>query len=440
MRKAMIAIAICFMLVLAACNSSGKTSKESPATSNQADDKQIELNWYLISQSEEYNRLIEEDTIAAFEREHPNIKVKLTYMQDPEGIALQQMVAGAGPDILVTGGPSGVKKIADEYLLPLDEYAKLYGWEERYQQWAYDSGKKNGKLYAIPGPFETLVVFYNKRIFEENGWSVPNTFEEMLALSAEIQQKGLIPFAYGNADFRDASSFWLSEAFNLNLGADGFKKVLTGEQKWNSPDMKDAMVKLNDMWQKGYINEKQSHAITLDDAAGLFFGEQAAMQMNGTWMLADFISEPPSFDWDMFVMPAWKEGVEANLPLALGSAFAINKHSKNPDAAALFIDWMDSPDIVAKAGQLGEFRPVKDFQISGVIPQIQKAFDLLNEYMEANKTGYAAWTYWPTQVSDYSAQNLDAVFLGGMSIDTYLGELEKEYAKDVAEQSVFEFN
>ena len=34
-------------------------------------------------------------------------------------------------------------------------------------------------LYSIPKNYETMIYFYNKTLFEENGWSVPNNLEEV---------------------------------------------------------------------------------------------------------------------------------------------------------------------------------------------------------------------------------------------------------------------
>ena len=53
----------------------------------------------------------------------------------------------------------------------------------------------NGKLYSIPSEIETLVLYYNKTLFEQNGWEPPKTLDELTALAEQIDAAGVIPFA-----------------------------------------------------------------------------------------------------------------------------------------------------------------------------------------------------------------------------------------------------
>ena len=77
------------------------------------------------------------------------------------------------------------------YQLPIvksmQEYADQYGWQDKLLEWAYNSGVFSGELYSIPKNYETMIYFYNKTLFEENGWSLPNNLEEVEALAAKIK-------------------------------------------------------------------------------------------------------------------------------------------------------------------------------------------------------------------------------------------------------------
>jgi raffinose/stachyose/melibiose transport system substrate-binding protein len=81
------------------------------------------------------------------------------------------IAGGGGPDIVGTPGPSFAFELARAgQLLPLDEISQGMGWAERFVPWALDLGKVDGQLYSIPNEVETLVLYYNKTLFEEQGW------------------------------------------------------------------------------------------------------------------------------------------------------------------------------------------------------------------------------------------------------------------------------
>lgn len=51
--------------------------------------------------------------------------------------------------------------------------------------------------YAIPYTANAAGVLYNKDMFEEHGWEIPNSWGELQALCADIQSEGILPFYFG---------------------------------------------------------------------------------------------------------------------------------------------------------------------------------------------------------------------------------------------------
>ncbi len=440
---------LCFT-VFSACSNSGGTSGGADQNGQPKDQSKqqdgsketVELQWITHTpnspEDEEYMRKMIQD----FESQNPGIKIKWMPNKDPDLLTKQQLAAGGGPDIIMTDGPTTLKQFAASgYLVDLTKYAEQYGWKDRFFDWAYDSVIHDGKLMGVPGAFETLVVYYNQDMFEKNGWNIPGSYQELVDLCKKISGQNIIPIAFGSSDFKAANEWWLSEAFNATLGPEQFKKVLKGEVPWNDPAMADAVNKLKDLWQNGYINKKQSHAITITDAWNLFYSGKAAMKMEGTWALFDVLNQAP-FKWDIFVLPAWNDGVQANLPLALGEATGINAKSKHPDEAAKFIDFFYSMNRAKEEVKRGTFFPVNGVDvksISDLDPKISKAYELLTQAMAENRTGYAAWTYWPPNAETYLWDNLDSVFLGQLKVEDYLANADKEAQKDKADGKLFDF-
>ncbi|HUC91904.1 MAG TPA: extracellular solute-binding protein [Paenibacillus sp.] len=462
MKRSLYGILLLLMLVsivLSACSGGSAGNGESgagngaEASGNKAsganaaaDTKEVvELTWMTRPPSnDEQARIRKETIIDPFERKYPNIKLKLIENQDPDLLTRQQLAAGAGPDIIVVDGPTTLMQFASAgYLLPLDSYTEKYGWKNKFYDWAFQTGFYEGKLYGLPGSYESLVVWYNKDMFEQNGWKTPTGFDEFMALNEQIKQAGIMPFAFGTTEFRASNEWWLSLVYNSYLGADEFKKVLKNETPWTSDLVKQATQTWVDIWQKGYINDKQSHSISLEDAWFLFNNQKAAMKMEGTWALDRLITSPPPFETDFFVMPAWRSGVEPTLPMALGEAVGINAKTKYPDETAAFLDFFYGAERAKSQLELGTFMPINGIDIAQAqtkSPLVEKVYTELNSAFEKGNPGYASWTYWPPRAQQYLWDNIDSVFLGQMTVDDYLAEAQKKADEDEAEGMLFKFN
>jgi raffinose/stachyose/melibiose transport system substrate-binding protein len=448
------ALLLILSIIVSGCGSSSKKAADAsvaPATQapaateapKAASKENVEISWYLHNQGTPEDKKRNEDLVKRFETAYPNIKVKVVYNADPDTLTKQQLAAGGGPDLVMTDGPTTLKQYAAaNYLLSLDDYAKQFKWDQLFEKWAFDTVKNDGKIMGVPGSYETLIIYYNKDMFKENGWNVPTTYDELLKLCETIQAKKIIPFAFGSSDFKAANEWWLSIAYNETLGADEFKKVLTGNQPWNSDLMTEATTKLVDMWQKGYISQKQSAAITVDNATTLLISKKAAMKMEGTWMLSSMMDKKPSFDWGIFQMPAWRDGVKANLPLALGDATGINKNTKHPDQVAQFLDFINRPEEVMQVIPRGQFRPVNGVDINKIQdldPHVKETYTLLKSAIDQNGTGYAAWTYWPPAAETYAWGNIESVFYKQTDLKTYLQKTAQEFDKDKTAKKLFGF-
>jgi raffinose/stachyose/melibiose transport system substrate-binding protein len=453
-RMLMLAFILIFAITLNACSKTTVTDKaadqpvstDSATTDNAATTSAkdpVEIKWYLHNQEDGDSQQLMKDIIDNFHKKNPNITVKIIYNADPDGIVKTQLAAGQGPDIIGTDGPTTLKQYsAAGYLLPLDKYSQSFGWDKRFDAWAYNALKTNDGLMGLPGSNETLVIYYNKDMFKENGWELPKNYDDLMALNAKIQAKKVIPIAFGSSDFKAANEWWLSVAYNATLGRDEFKKVLTGEQPWNSALMQEATQKYVDLWQKGYINSKQSGAIKIDDASTLFLSKKAAMKMEGTWLLNNFISKKPSFEWGIFTMPSWKDGNSSALPLALGDATGINKKSKHPDEVAKFLDYMNSPEVLNLYIPKGRFYPVNDVNVDSIPnldSHVKDAYALIKEASANNTTGFASWTYWPPSVETYAWDNIESVLYGKLDVKSYLDKAVAEFEKDKKANKLFDF-
>ena len=352
--------------------------------------------------------------------------------------AIRTAVAGGGgPDIVYTPGPSYAYEMAAAgELAPLDSYIKEFGWDQQFQPWALSLGVVNGKLYSIPNEIETMVMYYNKTVLAEKGWTVPTTTAEWFDLMNKAKAAGLIANAGGNADWKAGDEWFVTVFLNEVAGSDNVYKALTGKMKWTDPVFVDAMNQLNGamtggLWEGGldrYYTATQQEWLS-DLGSG-----KAALMIDGTWDIGQihkyFGAEANnSNDWDWAPVPS-KDGT-AQFDLGIGSTESINAASANPEAAAKFLNYMyTSKAAVSAVTQCGEApAPVKmnASDLSSLDPRRARLITELNTAAAAGNYGYTTWTFWPAKSDAFIVDDIEKVWAGKETTEQYLQGLQDTF-------------
>ena len=353
------------------------------------------------------------------------------------------LAGGAGPDLIGTPGPSFAFELAKAgQLLPLDDMAKEMGWSESFLPWALNLGKVDGKLYSIPNEVETLVLYYNKTLFEEKGWTPPKTLDELQTLSQTIDDAGIVPFAHGNQEWRAANEWFVGEF--LNHAAGGPQQVydaLTGAAKWTDPSFVDSLTLLDTMQKSGWFmgGLERYYTTSFADANAQFAEGEAAMKIEGTWWIADsgmYFGEDAGNDseWDWVPMPS--ASGEAIFDLGIGSTVSINAKSKNPLAVSEFMTDYFSPETQAKLTTECGLAPapvnIPADRLSGLDARYASVLEALNKASAANNYGYTTWTFWPPKSDVYIYEQIEKVWAGDMTVDQYLQGLQTLFDQEKA--------
>ena len=122
--------------------------------------------------------------VDVFNASQNEIELIMEFKEGLNDILRTAMIAGEGPDIVETPGPSYVKEYQEAGLLSsMEDYSSQYGWQDLLLPWSYSAGVFDGEFYSAPKTYETMIMLYNKTLFAENGWSVPTnlTVYESLA-------------------------------------------------------------------------------------------------------------------------------------------------------------------------------------------------------------------------------------------------------------------
>jgi len=401
-----------------------------------ADAKPVSF-WYETASPDNQQNL-QTYLIDAFNAAHPEHVLSIDFRgADLDKQLRVAMVAGTGPDVVFTAGPSYVAAMAQSgQLLVLDDYAKKYGWNERLLPLFLDMGKYDGKLYALPKTYETLGLFYNKTLFEQNKWKAPTTIPELEALADEMKAKGITPFGAGNADWRGANEWHVTIALNSIAGPDMVHKALTGEIPWTDPAFAAAIDKLAEWWDKGYYGENY-FSLTLEQSFAQIATGQAGMAPTGTW---SFTNIPPYFP------PANAEPGFIGFPsakgdpvfaLGVGSTLSVSATSANPDGAAAVLDYMFSDAYYSAMNSVwqGEWNlPLADLSkvklSDKVLPLYTEVMQSLASAVGANQYGYTTWTFLPPATDSYLVSGMEEVWLKKITTADFLKKLDETFKQE----------
>jgi raffinose/stachyose/melibiose transport system substrate-binding protein len=401
---------------------------------------QTTLTIFFHSQDSPLQKAFERNTlITGFEKTHPGITVNATWTANPRAIIVQQLAAGGGPDILITDGSADVQYFAQQkQVLPLTKWETKYHWNTLYPAWAMPLLSYNNTLYAIPNKTDILVMYYNESIFAQHHWTPPTTWNQLLQVSAQAEKAGLQAFALGTSDLPNPNEWWITAAINNTLGAAGTKQLLSGQIAWNSPQVASAISKLKQLWDDGYLNDKEAAGLTLNDATAEFLNQKAAMLLEGTWRLGALVASPPSFKYGVLEIPAFSSSVQPTLPLAVGQTMLINKHTQHPDAAAAFLAWVGSSENLNKALEpvgIPTLAQLSVAKLAAVNPHYATVGKYLTDATNSGNLGYASWSYFPATLRTWMMPALDEVYDGQMTVQAYVNKLESLFKAAVASGS-----
>ncbi len=382
--------------------------------------------------------------VTPFQQQNP--KVDLQPVQRNVNTLNQQvqvaLAAGRGPDIVSASGISNqitYAKAGD--LSDLTAYAAKNDWSSTLLPWANEVSKVDGKVVAMPQGYETLMVYYNKTLFQKYGWTPPTTRAELETLANEMEAKGITPFAAGNSDY-PAGSEWLTTAFfNDVAGAAKVHDALTGKVSWTDPAFAQSMDLLKSYFDKGWFGGgvKQYFSTTDPEKYTQLASGKAGMYISGSW---EFVSLPSYFtksgqDFDWAPLPSLAPGVPVTYPLSIGNVLSVNKATKNKAAAESYLNWnlKDTKTMWAQVAGTGADAMPVDIKASDipsdVNPEIAREYLDLAKASETGNVGYTTWTSWGGEADQYIVDNTDKVINGSLSTTAFLQGLEAAYKGDV---------
>jgi raffinose/stachyose/melibiose transport system substrate-binding protein len=246
--------------------------------------------------------------IDEYKKNHPDITVSDEFIQhDNYQAKLKTMIASLMLSNVYYSKPDLFPLLRENNLImPLTdminsdpEFKKLFNTE------AFSDFNFDGEIWALPFQLQSNhVIYYHKNMLKEAGYDdFPSTMDEFKDLCIKLRANGHIPVALGN------KGRWLNPSCIFNTmvyrftDAEWFYSVYNNNgAKFTDKPFVDAAKLMSELVELGAFNEDMN-SIDKDQQRQLFYNEEAAMFIEGSWALGPVIENMDSSKVGLSVLP-----------------------------------------------------------------------------------------------------------------------------------------
>ena len=262
-----------------------------------------------------------DESIKSFE-EATGIDIQYEGSKEFEASIAIRVEGGDPPDIVDFPQPGLLETFVKKgFVVDISEFMDMDKLKTNYNQSWLDmatmSGPDGDVMAGVWGRVNgKSLVWYPKATFDEAGYEVPTTWDELIALSDMIVDDGDAPWCIGiesGAATGWPATDWMEEFMLRTNSLEDYDKWVKGELKFDSPEVREAAEAMSDLWfADGYAyGGRQAIATT-------FFGDAPTPMFDdppGCWLhkqgnfITTFFPEglTAGEDYDFFYLPGIKE-------------------------------------------------------------------------------------------------------------------------------------
>ncbi len=270
--------------------------------------------------------------------------------------------------------------------------------------------------YGVPYVANAAGILYNRAMFQEHGWEIPTTWDELTKLCEDIQSEGILPFYFGFKDTWTCFAPWNSLAVDL-APSDVCQQVNRGETTFTD-NYRGVAEKMLELIKYG---EEGPFAYSYNDACTAFANGESAMYAIGSYAVPQIKSANPDMDIDSFVMPGADSADQNTLNSGVDLQFCVTEDCAQKEAAYEVLDFLLQDENVQMYLDDQKAVPCKsgDFKLADNL-------DGMTSYIkEGNMTDYQDH-YYPSEMAvDAQIQT----FLIKQDVDAFLAKFDKDWKR-----------
>ena len=297
-----------------------------------ADDVTLTL-WSIATESDSSHQAFV-DGIAAFEAEHPGVKIEhVTTENEAYKTKIKAaMSSGEGlPDIFFTWGmgflgefvnAGRVYCVDNEYEAYKDELPEAMTVNVRY----------DNKMFGVPYTMSLVTLYANMDLLAQVGYEdIPATYEDMMACCEALKAAGIIPFGVSGKELWCLSEY-VEPLVIKSVGGQALRDMYNGEASWNNDGVVKAIEAFQGMVENEYFDPSAA-ALGNDEVKNNFIAGKYAFYQNGSWNNKD-IGEQAQFNVKAGTFPVLNDSIPLYSMIGgPNNTLAVTESSKNKDLA-----------------------------------------------------------------------------------------------------------
>ncbi len=429
MKKSLVAAAVVAASALAMITTGCSKSKVDPNVE--------EIKWMFWDDLEATTDLTSQGYAQFVERFNETYKGKYhctpitTNLEEYDQKINALIAAGNCPDVYICNPGPNLSVYVDggaaKDLTPILNANK--DWYDSFTNGIFERMTYDGKIMAVPTCFQAALVFYNTELFEKAGAKVPTTYDELLSTCETLKKAGITPIACS------AGTPWcLSMVAGYLCDRTGGAKLLSdinaGNINWQDPAFKSASSKL---YELSRYFQPTAAGDSNDQATAAFYNEEAAMLVQGSWVIGQMNGANPAIEdkCGVFSFPGIPGGADPNRMIVKTDNLVMSATTKHEEAVIAFMKMFTDDQSQRYIGEIAGKIPVTNVkvdlnkapkQLGYVLKVLEKSTGTLGFYNESFASVEAGDTFDNAMVD---------IFLGACSVDEALQKVQNYYVKNV---------
>jgi len=302
-------------------------------------------------------------------------------------------------------------------------------WYNSFTKGIFERMTYDGKIMAVPTCFQAALVFYNTDLFAKAGAKVPTTFDELIETCKTLKNAGITPIACS------AGTPWCLSMVAGYLcdragGPDNLANVNAGKISWLDPTFKTGATKL---YELSRYFQSTAAGDSNDQATAAFYNEEAAMLIQGSWVIGQMNGANPAIEakCGVFSFPAIPGGADPNRMIVKTDNLVMSATTKHEEAVVAFMKMFTDEQAQKYIGEVAGKIPVTNVdvdlnkapkQLGYVLKVLEKSTGTLGFYNESLASVEAGDTFDNAMVD---------IFLGACSVEEGLKKIQAYHEKNV---------
>lgn len=364
-----------------------------------------------------------------FNESHDDILLKIESPNEAMTVLKTRLIKEDYPDIVGIGGDINYSNFLDaELFMDISDFEVVSEIKPAYLEIekALEFIPQEG-VYGLPYVANCAGVLYNKDMFAENGWEIPETWTEFITLCEEIKASGNLPLYFGFKDTWTCLTPWNSLAVGL-APADTCSQVNSGNTTF-AAEYAETAEKNKKLLE---YCEPDPFAYSYNDACTAFARGESAMYVIGSYAVPQILSVNPDMNIDSFPFPANEKEEDNVLNSGVDLLFAVMKETKNKDAVYEVLRFMYEDETIQIYLDNQNAVPCKegDFTLPSML-------DSMKPYIEAGRMADYQDHHYPSEMSVDAMIQTYLMDNSSDSTEKFLSRFDREwkrYNRDLIEK------